>query len=191
MKPSPLHLEWLAFPRASYEAVEPPDGMEEAQARHFFKAPIKTTVNAEVQYFLEDGHYAAIQVENSEPDARFKFSLEVVAKFSFEVEAAKKAYGDTPNLPHVIAANISRILYSSARENLATMTSRSPLEAALIESIIIEPSDVKIGSDVSPQEIMRDLFKFDDHPVFHLTNEEASEGPETPTPKSDAKKPKA
>ena len=58
-----------------------------------------------------------------------------------------------------VAANVSRIVFGSLREQLAMMTSRAPYSAVTIQSLLIEPSDVKIESPgVTPQDILKGLF---------------------------------
>ncbi len=176
MKPSPLHLDWISFPSASYESVAPD---ENELAASGLPKPISTSIVAEVQYALDGEHYALLTVENSASDqSRYKFHIEVVAKFSFDLKSAKAAYGDKPELPLYIAANVSRILYASARENIASLTSRAPLGTAMIESVMIEPNDVTISSDAPPKEMLRGLFGFNKHPIFELKDEETIESSE-------------
>lgn len=153
MKPSPLQLKWVSYPALRFEA-KPADGT----------AVIPTRVKARVIYFKDGNHGADLWLESAEvEDCAYEFSVHAVATFGFDLERAKEAYKSTSlALSRVVATNLVRVLYSGARELLATATARAPHGAAMIESVLIEPADVQIGSEDSMAEILRAVFGVDD-----------------------------
>jgi hypothetical protein len=170
MKSSPLQLKWVTYPSASFEAVEDFEGDQ--------SAPIAATVEAVVNYDLDGLHTAFVTISDDESrPGPYKFSLLVVSQFSFDLERAKETYRPTTvrNLPPVIAVNVSRVLYSGAREMLSFITARAPYQAAMLDSVLLEPGDVKIKSAVSAEQILET--------VFQATPEElAAARPSPPTP---------
>lgn len=161
MKPSPLQLDWIVYPRASFEVAA-----HDVQASN---GPVEAVVRPEVRYFADGHHVAMLSLESkADSGGRYTFAIDVFARFSFDLERARLAYGNNLNLPGTIAANVSRILYSSAREMLSAMTARGAAGTAVIESVIIEPSDVKIESDETAEFILRNVFQYEDHPAFHM-----------------------
>lgn len=154
MKSSPLQLKWVTYPSASFEAVEAFDGDQ--------VAPLAAKVEAVVNYDMEGLHTAFVTISDDESKpGPYKFSMLVVSQFAFDLDRAKETYrpSATRNLPPVIAVNVSRILYSGAREMLSMMTARAPYQAALLDSVLLEPSDVKIRSTVSAEQILETVFK--------------------------------
>ncbi len=153
MKSSPLQLKWVAYPAVSFRAL-PSDISEERSA-------IK--LSAEVRYELDGDHMVNIQIDSTDqPDRSFDFSLEAIAIFQVDLDAAREAYKGSPlRMPVSIAVNVVRLLYSSAREMLSMYSSRSPIGPILVESILIEPKDVAIRSNAKPEDILREVFKVD------------------------------
>jgi len=155
MKSSPLLLKWVHYPAASYEAAEDYRGGIDAVT------PVLVET-AEISYF-EDGEHMALLKLSSDHSARpvpYRFSITVVAAFSVDSEIAKQEYR-TPypeRLPSIVAVNVARVLYGGAREYIAMMTSRATFGATVLESRLLEPGDIKISSDASPQEIMLKVF---------------------------------
>lgn len=159
MKPSPLQLEWVSYPALRFEA-KPVDGT----------AVIPTSVKARVNYY-QDGHHAAeLQLESAGGEGcAYDFSVHAVATFGFDLERAKDAYKCTAlALSKVVATNLIRVLYSGARELLATTTARAPHGAAMIESVLIEPADVQIGSEDPMVEILRTVFGVDEETLAKI-----------------------
>lgn len=160
MKPSPLQLEWVSYPALHFDA-RPEDG----------KGNIATTVKAQVVYYTEGLHAAEVHIESRQPDAAYAFSVHAVAAFGLDLELALAAYKCPPEiLPRIVAANVSRVLYSGARELLATATARGPHGPAMIESVLIEPADVIVGSVEPMEDVMRAVFKVaaDDPPTVKV-----------------------
>ncbi|WP_454832453.1 hypothetical protein [Pseudoxanthomonas wuyuanensis] len=154
MKSSPLQLKWVTYPSASFEAVEAFDGDQ--------AAPLAATVDAVVSYDLEGLHTAFVTISDDESKpGPYKFSMLVVSQFAFDLDRAKETYrpSTTRNLPPVIAVNVSRILYAGAREMLSMMTARAPYQAAMLDSVLLEPGDVQIKSTVSAEQILETVFK--------------------------------
>lgn len=146
MKPSPLRLEWLTYPAASFQAL----AVEQPSTK-----PMAIKVAATVTYHLDSPHSVELTLSNHDDSegAPYSFSVEAVAAFTFDLELARSAYRDSPvtALPMVLAVNVTRIVYSAARELLATLTARAPHGSVLIDSMLIGPEDVAIGS-IEPQE---------------------------------------
>lgn len=154
MKPSPLQLEWLVYPAASFRARPADAGADGA-------TPIK--VAAQVTYHLDAPHSIELTLSSDDdqaPSAPYTFEIEAVAAFTFELAQARAAYSNIPAaaLPQVIAVNVARIVYSAARELLATFTARAPYGGVLIESVLIGPEDVKVTSAESQQKVLQELF---------------------------------
>lgn len=154
MKPSPLRLEWLTYPSASFEAL--PVNADSI-------SPIQLRMSATVIYRLDGAHSVELDLssnEDSTSGAAYRVAVQAVAAFSFDLARAREAYRQSSleALPAVIAVNITRIVYSSARELLASFTARAPHGSALIESILIGREDVKIGSDESRDQVLKAQF---------------------------------
>lgn len=153
MKPSPLRLEWISYPSLSFEARKS-DG----------NAPISTTVRGRVIFYADGHHAAELHLDSAEADgSAYSFAVHVVATFGLELANALQAYKcSAAALPPMVAVNVIRVLYSGARELLATATARGPHGAAMIESVLIEPGDVEIGSVEPMAKILHDVFGVDD-----------------------------
>lgn len=151
MKSSPLLLKWVVYPLASYETLT-----NESTAGE----PPPTKLTAEVRYSLQGEHVAILRLETTDDKVgNCKFAVEAVGAFSVDAERVKEAYKmPAPALPVTVAVNVARILYSAARELISTFTARSPTGSVLIESVLIEPGDVNIASDASPEEIINKVF---------------------------------
>jgi len=169
MKPSPLQLEWLIYPAASFRARETakPDCLQTVK------------VTAEVAYHLDRPHRVELILssDDSAQDAAYTFAIEAVAAFRFDLSLAQAAYRNIQPqaLPRVIAVNVARIVYSAARELLATFTARAPHGSVLVESVLIGPEDVKIVSVESQEKML--------HELFGVELSEATEKKAAPRPK--------
>ncbi len=157
MKPSPLQLEWLVYPAASFRARPTDAGIDGA-------IPVKVT--AHVTYHLNAPHSIELSLSSDDdqaPAAPYVFEIEAVAAFTFELAQARAAYSSVPAaaLPRVLAVNVARIVYSAARELLATFTARAPYGSVLVESVLIGPEDVKVTSVESQEKVLQELFKLD------------------------------
>lgn len=153
MKRSPLQLEWITYPSATFEALLREHPSPGAQMSH---------VSARVIYQLDGRHSAELTITAADEDAAgaaYAFKIEALAGFSFSLDEALAAYKVERNkLPNVMAVNMARILYASAREYLALITSRAPHGGLVLESALIDESDVKIGSVESQAEVMSAVF---------------------------------
>ncbi|MCK9539218.1 hypothetical protein [Dokdonella sp.] len=146
MKRSPLQLEWLSYPAASFRAL--PVGEDPIK-------PLMIKIAATVTYHLDSPHQVELTLSSQDDidGAAYSISVEAIAAFRFDLDQARAVYHDAPAnaLPMVLAVNVTRIVYSAARELLATLTARAPHGSVLIDSILIGPEDVTIGS-VEPQD---------------------------------------
>lgn len=154
MKPSPLRLDWVCYPRLSYEAR-----MQEAKP-----SPVPTRIKAAVMFTADGLHFADLCLESAgDSGSAYTFSVQVVATFGFDRDIALQSYRCRPvDLPHILSANVARVLYSGARELLATATGRAPHGPLMIESVLIEPHDVEISSREPMEVILREVFGVED-----------------------------
>ncbi len=168
MKPSPLQLEWVSYPSLRFDAQES-DG----------NAAIPTTVRGRVIYYADGHHAAELHLDSVAGDAHaYSFAVHVVATFGLDLTRALAAYKCQPvALPKMVAVNVVRVLYSGARELLATATARGPHGAAMIESVLIEPADVEVGSTDPMQDILRKIFGVDDEAIAKLESAAAAAAP--------------
>lgn len=154
MKTSPLQLNWVSYPSASFEQIPGSDHSG---------AIIPVDILAKVAYRRAGEHYAMMEMKSKDGvDTSLRFSVSIFASFNFNLEVAMKSYSvATENLPGIVAANVSRILYAGGREMIAIMTARSPSGSAMVDSVLIEPADVSIESDEAYEVIMKDVFGYD------------------------------
>lgn len=172
MKTSPLQLKWVTYPEASYEVNTDFDGDE--------SMPIDVEVDAEVRYSLDGRHSAFVTIKSLDESASaYRFKVVVIAGFEFDLEIARDAYKPkaASGLPPTIAVNVARVLYSSAREQIAMMTSRAPYSSVVLKSVLLEPRDVTIRSPgASPPEVLREVFGATEEEVAQLVERRAVKG---------------
>lgn len=189
MKTSPLQLKWLTYPEASYELSTEFDGDT--------SAPIDVDVDAQVRYALDGAHSAFVCISSKDDaPAAYKFKVTALAGFSFDLDIAKEAYKpkSATGLPPVIAVNVARVLYSSAREQLAMLTSRAPYSSVMLKSVLLEPRDVEISSpDSSPVEVLREVFRASEEELLAIVgrksdSEATSRSPKKPSSAASKKK---
>lgn len=155
MKPSPLELRGIRYNEASFKVPAEPKSSTVPAAVRIASASVM---------FSEDGnHIAEMRIENA-PDfgvCDYQFHVEVVAWFGLDAEVACREYRakGTAALVPVVAVNMSRILFASAREFLALVTSRATAPALMIDSILLEPGDIEIGSDLEPADMLATVFR--------------------------------
>jgi preprotein translocase subunit SecB len=137
MKTSPLQLESIFYPEVSFRAYARPEDTE---------GQIPVEIRAMVTFSERGTHHAYVEIEQPNEDRNYAFEIKVAVfcAFTIDREAAKRAY---PNkgLPGYVATNIARILYSGAREMIASTTARSPFGSANIQSLLIEKEDVHVS----------------------------------------------
>lgn len=162
MEQSPLRLEWLVYPSASFKARSHDEDCE------ITDNIVPADVISSVVYNPDGKHTAELKIwsrEETSAESLYEFSVEAVALFTVDIDRAKKIYlsdgKKADGLPVTVAVNVARILYSSAREFLATFSARGPFGGMLVESVLIGPDDVEIGSTVPKEEILRDVFMVD------------------------------
>jgi hypothetical protein len=154
MKPSPLELRWIRYSEASYKSPEEiePSG-----------APARVRLVDATVRFVEDGsHLAIMRIANEESagPGDYTFDVEVVAVFGLNAALARTVYkaANTAGLVPVVAVNMSRILFASAREFLTMITARAPGPALVLDSVLLEPKDIAIASDLPPPEMLAKVF---------------------------------
>lgn len=176
MKPSPLELRWIRYSEASYKS---PELLEESGA------PARVRLIEASVRFVEDGnHVALMRIGNPEQvnPGSYEFNVEVVALFGLDAALARKVYkaSNTAGLVPVVAVNMSRILFASAREFLTMITARAPGRALVLESVLLEPQDIDIASDLEPADILAKVFGAPDEEVAEFRQRWASEIGEHP-----------
>jgi len=136
MQRSPLQLEEFFFTdvvvRANAEA-EP----------EVIEVPLPVEVSASIGFDTDGVH--SIWLELSQPDEKLAYTIEVhaFATFKIDQEGCRQLYKKAFN-PAVIGVNVARIVYSSARELIASLTARSAYGTAIIPGMFIEPADVEL-----------------------------------------------
>lgn len=154
MKPSPLQLNRVQYVSASFELREPSQEGDSA-------SPLTVSVDSQVEYREDNEHFALVRIKTSEANRGiYNVAVEAVAEFGFDLEIARREYRPrlAPALANIIAVNVARIVYASAREYIASMTARAPFGTALLESVLLEPGDVSITSEKSQAELLKSLF---------------------------------
>jgi hypothetical protein len=152
MKPSPLLLDSLEYPAISYQCNR------DVSAKHI-AAPIAAQVSAGVRFRKTGKHLAWLDIQqpNQTNDLAFSFTVECFASFRYDSDLGREVYGKAAG-PSVVSVNVARILYSSVRDMLATVTARSPYGALIIESQVLEPADVHVGFDDDLDEWVESVF---------------------------------
>lgn len=170
MKPSPLELRGIRYSEASYKA---PTDLESAGA----PAAIRL-VEASVRFAEDGNHVAFMRIESLQErkPSDYEFHVEVVALFGLNAEVARKEYkaSNTAGLVPVVAVNMSRILFASTREFLTMITARSPGPALMLDSVLLEPKDIDIASDLEPADILSKVFGAPDEEVAEFRRQWAS-----------------
>lgn len=152
MKPSALQLNYLTYPKLAFSANPAFDSSEGTP-------PLPAGISVKVMYRSSGEHFAWLTLgqQNVDQDLAFEFEVEVFCTFGFDLEKAKDTYRSGP-LPVYLSVNVARLLYSSARELLASATARSPHGAVMLQSVNVEPCDVEIAFEHSPEEQIPQLF---------------------------------
>ena len=145
MKPSPLQLDAPFYPLVSVKSIPAPD--------HQRSEPLPISLIANVAYAADGDHAAFLEIRQENKKFPYVIELQVFSLFRLDSEGCKEAYKEHFN-PATVAANVARMLYSGAREMLATVSARSPYGPANIPSLIIEPSDIEIEFEDDAFEIV-------------------------------------
>ena len=186
MKPSPLQLRWVTYPSASYEIDEDFEGGD---------TTVQASVDVHVGFLTSGDHFVKLTISSSSAtSSAYRFSITALAAFGFDLERAVADYKPRTRgaLPPIIAVNMARIVYAGAREYMAMMTSRSTYGAAVLESLILEPSDVHISSDATVEETLKTVFGVqDDELIERRSAGGASTGTSVTTPAKPPRRPKA
>lgn len=154
MKTSPLLLEAPTYVVVDVRAF--PHDDEEVLAK-----ALPISVDCQVIYSADGNHFAAVEISQKSEDYAYTIQVNVFTAFRLDVEGCKQDYQSSFN-PLVIAVNVCRILYSSAREMVSMVSSRGPHGTAVLPSIVIEPSDLRIEfENDSRDEILTKFFAYD------------------------------
>ncbi len=119
-------------------------------------------VNCFATYDADGDHFAMVSIRQPDEAYAYTFDIRVFSAFRIDVDACRENYKSSFN-PAVVAVNVARILYSGARELLATVSCRAPHGAAKLPSVMIEPKDVDIGFEEGKRDfILQEYFCFTD-----------------------------
>lgn len=184
MKNSPLQLGSIRYSDVVVRAVPGVDLNAVAGA-------LPVQVESEIYYDSDGEHYAVVTV--SQKNEAFPYLLEVSAftTFTIDVAGCREAYKQQFN-PSVIGVNVARVIYSSVRDMIASVTARAPYEMAKISTLLIEPKDLSINFAKDEEEaILRTSFGITDEQLAQLrkikAEQEAAENTK-PKKKNSAKK---
>lgn len=160
MKNSPLQVGEIVYTDVSIRARP---GVS-AEAR---EQTLPVQVEAEILYDDDGDHFALVRVRQLEESLPYTLDVAVFANFLLDAQGCKEAYRTMFN-PGVIGANIARVLYSSLKDMIATVSARAPYGAARMPTLLLEPSDVSIAFAGDEEAILRSQFAFDDDAIARL-----------------------
>jgi len=154
MKPSPLQLNYIVYPKLSVEAL-PAEGDTVASAL----IESQVSVRARVSYKEDGEHTVIVSITHDETQTprAYDFAVEVFARFAIDNGIAREVYKGE-RFPVDAAIDVSRVLFSGARELLATVSARSPYGALSLPSVILGLPDVSIRFERDPADLVPALF---------------------------------
>lgn len=156
MKPSPLQLKWITYPELSYEV------RDEFRREESLDAYAVALDQIEINYRVAGESVAYLRMCTDDASlAPYRMRLVAVAAFNIDHDRVRDAYPNqtAAGLSVMAATNVARIVYASAREQVAMLTARAPHGSMVIQSVLIEPGDVAIDSPSDePDEVLRHLF---------------------------------
>lgn len=166
MKNSPLQLGPIRYPEVVIRAV--PE-LEITEANEIL--PVQ--VEASVFYNAAGEHYAVVGVSQKSDAHPYLIEVSAFTMFSIDVDGCRDAYRQHFN-PSVIGVNVVRMVYSSARDMIASITARAPYETAKIPTLMIEPKDVSLHFESGDDEvILQKYFGMDDEQLKLLREHKA------------------
>jgi len=161
MKPSPLQLSQIHYPVLEFRAN--PDATEEQ-----IESSLQIVLESRVRYEADGDHFAGLTITAGDEKAAYALKIEAFTMFRIDMHGCKEAYKQSFN-PLTIAVNVARLLFSSCREFVATITSRAPYGAAALPSVVIEPSDIALTfEDGNRDQILSDFFGFSEEQLDQL-----------------------
>lgn len=160
MKASPLQLSSISYSRLEFWAN--PDATEEQVG-----LPLAVIAEGRIRYEADGDHFAGISIRTQETNA-YSLSVEAFATFRIDIEGCRETYKQGFN-PAVIGVNVVRLLYSSCREFVSTITSRAPYGTASLPSLVLEPSDVSLRFEEGCRDrILADFFGYSQEQLEEL-----------------------
>lgn len=157
MKSSPLRLEQPEYPRISVKAIP-------KTSPEFMDRALPITITAGVTYDLDGRHFAHLMLRQEDESYPYVVEIDAFCLFSIDTDGCKAS--KRPFNPSSVGVNVISVLYSSARELLAFVTARAPYGAALLDTAIIEATDVPIGfEDDKVADILSKIFGMSDEQV--------------------------
>lgn len=160
MKNSPLLLD-----SPEYIAVEVRAHPHEDEEK--LNAVLPISVSAMVTYASSGHHFAMLFLTQDSDDYAYTVDIRLYGSFRLDVNECRAAYKEFN--PAVIAVNVVRLLYASAREMLAFVSARGPHGTANLPSVLIEPRDVRIDfADGQRDEVLLNFFDFTQEQIEEL-----------------------
>lgn len=160
MKNSPLLLD-----SPEYIAVEVRAHPHEDEAK--LNAVLPISISAMTTYESGGHHFAMLFLTQDSEDYAYTVDIRLYASFRLDVDECRVAYKEFN--PAVIAVNVVRLLYASAREMLAFVSARGPHGTANLPSLLIEPRDVRIDfADGKRDEVLLKFFDFTQDQIKEL-----------------------
>jgi len=169
MKSSPLRLEQPEYPQISVRAVP-------RIADELIERPLPVTIKAGVTYDADGRHFGHLMLRQLDDSYPYVVEIDAFCLFSIDTEGCKAL--KRPFNPSSVAVNVISILYSGARELLAFVTARTPYGAALLDTSIIEASDVAIGFEEDKvAEILSNIFGMSDEQITAAMSMQSDQTP--------------
>ncbi|PPT24372.1 hypothetical protein XarbCFBP7629_05830 [Xanthomonas arboricola] len=141
-------------------------------------APLPVSVRAQVLYDSDLSHMASLSIEQNDETQPYVVSIQVLTSFRIDIERCREAYKALN--PEIVAVNIARILYASAREILAMVSARAPYGSAMLPGMTIEASDVDIKFETGKVDfILEHAFGLDPQRIQALRQQALAEKSES------------
>lgn len=166
MKNSPLQLDVIRYSDVVIRAVPEVDLDEAGDV-------LPVQVEASIFYGAEGEHFATVSINQKDDAQPYLIEIAAFAAFRIDPDGCREAYKAQFN-PAVVGVNVARLLYSSARDMIASITARAPYEIAKIPTLIIEPRDISLHFESEQEEaILRTTFGFTDEQMARIKERKA------------------
>ncbi|KRG63897.1 hypothetical protein ABB26_09950 [Stenotrophomonas humi] len=160
MKKSPLQIDQVVYTDVVIRA--------RPNAKEMLREDLPVTAEAAVFYDLDKNNFATLNVAQSDESYPYVIEISAFASFTLDAEGCREAYKGAFN-PRVVGVNVARILFSSVRDMIASITARSPWEVAKVPTILLEPADVAIRYTKEHREdILREQFLMTEEEIEDL-----------------------
>jgi len=160
MKKSPLQIEQVVYTDVVIRA--------KPSAKEKLHEDLPVTAEAAVFYGADKNNFATLSIQQNDDTYPYVIEVSAFASFTLDAEGCKDAYKGAFN-PRVVGVNVARVLLSSVRDMVASITARSPWEVAKVPTILLEPTDVAIRYTKGHREdVLREQFLMTDEEIESL-----------------------